>query len=523
MKRILALLIVMALVICAMPVVAEASESTYDEYVVRFKEGYSPYDAAMLMSVADEGDVTTVIEDCNVYTVTADMLDSLDMSQVEYIEPNYRAVLLETYPNDPKYNSQKPYYSMTGMPKVWDMALVEPKYLAGNVKVAVIDSGIDTDHPDFANTTVYAYNYSAVDERGEVIVSTENVEEEQLHGTSVAGVIAAGFNDGVGIAGMTNATIYSLKVFGSTGAGYANICKAIKDAVDVYDCDVINMSLGFVSNTGEVIPDREISLLNDVIKNAADKGTIVVAAAGNHGEKDGTASDLPDGCRLNPIVYPAYCDNVISVAAVTSAKAQASFSSFNNKVDVAAPGVSLYLPRGRYKDTDQYYWRINGTSMASPQVAAAAAIMKSINPDANHDVMKSLIRQTAVDLGAVGRDDYYGYGLLDIYAMAKVLDSNTNKIYPSDPVYNDDKKEVKITYFNLDDDATSGYGARVAIYDKDNAFVGITEAQSIEANANEGCKLRFEGVEIPEGGHIRAFCMDWNKIRPVTESVPIYF
>ncbi len=516
MKRFLAVLIAMALIICVMPVVAENSNSTYreyDEYVVRFKDGYSPYGGAMLMS-AEDGEIEKVVDDWNVYTVTEDMISNLDMSKVEYIEPNWEATLF-AYPNDPYYNNQKEnYLSMIGVSKLWNnMAVRDPKYLAEGVKVAVIDSGIDKEHPDYENTNIVAYDYSKSENNTVVIDRLDVGEGENVsHGTAVAGIIAAGFNDGIGVAGMTKATIYSLKAFSKDNKNnYYNVCKAIKDAVELYDCDVINLSLGFVGAQLE-----GLTLLTEAIECAYEAGVIVVAASGNTG--DGT------------VVYPAAYEKVISVGAVKANRQIASFSTYNRGVDVVTQGnsVSPVLCNREFEDTKSgiekgtKYIGMGGTSIASPQVAAAAAIMKAINPNVNHDVMKSLIRQTAVDLGAEGRDDYYGYGLLDIYAMARTLEANTHKIYPSDSVYNSDKKEVEITYFNLDDEVVSGCGSRVAIYDKDNAFVGITEVQSIAANANEGCDLTFEDVEIPEGGHIRIFCMDWDKISPVTEIVSLY-
>lgn len=524
----------MTFVICATPVIAESSDNTYDEYVVRFKDGYSPYGGAVLMSVED-GAIEPVIEDWNVYTVTEDMLHSLDMSQIEYIEPNYKVVLLEDYPNDPKYvNGSQSYFSMTGMPQVWDMALVEPRYLASSVKVAVIDSGIDVNHPDLENTTVYAYDYSKKDAFGNVVVDQEDVAEEQLHGTSVAGIIAAGFNDGYGVTGMTRATIYSLKVFDSSGADYYNICRAIKDAVDVYGCDVINMSLGFPSETGEAIPDSEISLLNEVIGNAADKGTIVVAASGNYAQKDGTAMDLPDGCKKNPIVYPAYCDNVISVGSVQSSGAISSFSSYNDMVDVVAPGNSLYLPRGSYEESDPYYWRVSGTSVASPQVAAAAAIIKGVHPEITQSGMEELIEDFSIDLGEEGRDDYFGWGLLDIAAMAESCspDIEVEALTPWKSAYTEGAEKVSVVYLAPKNDIPNGIAVRFAIYDENDRLVEITEPRELtflnskdeENEIFEGIvleKVTFDGVEIPSGGYAKVFCMNWDKIVPAASVVDV--
>ncbi len=531
MKRILALLIIIVMVTCAVPVFAVSSNDTYSEYIVKFKDGYSPFCDARLMSVGD-GEIETVIEDWNVYTITGDVLNYIDKSKVEYVEPNYRAVLLDDYPNDPKYlENRQSYLPMTGVPEVWRYAEIEPRYFASNVKVAVIDSGVDTDHPDFADTTIYAYDYSRVNGAGEVIISTDNVHEETLHGSSVAGIISAGFNDGIGVAGMTKAAIYSLKVFEGSSAGYANICKAIKDAVDEYDCDVINMSLGFYSNTGEVIPTSEIQLLQNVINNAANKGAVVVAASGNFGNMGGADLGNPN-IRYNPVVYPAYCDKVISVGAVQSSGVIAAFSTYNDRVDVVAPGRNIYTVKGNYDDDTQFYWLKSGTSVASPQVAAAVAIIKGVRPETTYEDIEDMIEEFSVDLGDAGKDNYYGWGLLDVAAMARNVFPNVAKVTPAKPAYNKSQKTVDITYFAPKNREKTSISARLAIYDENGRLIRITEPCDLEfLNSQEEDNVAtesvvyqdvvFDGVDIPSDGYAKIFCMKWGKIIPMTETVNI--
>lgn len=531
MRRVLALLIIMVMAVYAMPVFAVSSNDTYSEYVVKFKDGYSPFGDAKLMSVND-GEIETVIEDWNIYTVTDDMLKDLDMSKVEYIEPNYRAVLLESYPNDPKYlENRQSYLPVTGAREVWKYAEIEPRYFANGVKVAVIDSGIDVDHPDFEDTTIYAYDYSRVNIAGDVIVSQDNVHEETLHGSSVAAIISAGINDGVGVAGMTKATIYSLKVFEGSSAGYANICKAIKDAVDEYDCDVINMSLGFFSDTGEVIPTDEIWLLQNVINNAVGKGAIVIAASGNFGNQGGVELGNPN-IKTNPVVYPAYCNNVISVGAIQNSGEIAAFSTYNDRVDVVAPGRNMYTVKGNYGDDTQFYWLRSGTSVAAPQVAAAAAMIKGVRPELTQAQMEEMIEEFSVDLGDKGKDNYYGWGLLNIAAMARSVFPAVDNVTPSRPLYNKAQKKVEITYFAPENREEMGAATRLAIYNGDGRLIGITAPCNLTfLNSEEEDNLAsesvvyqdvgFNNVEVPDGGSVKIFCMEWEKINPVTETVDI--
>ena len=266
-----------------------------------------------------------------------------------------------------------------------DAELVHPYNKGTGVKVAILDTGIDLDHPDLhvvGNVTFVSGTSSGDDDNG--------------HGTHVAGIVAALDND-VGVIGVApEAALYAVKVLDRNGSGsWSNIIKGLQWAVDNH-MQVINMSLGGTSGS---------STLKTACDNAYAAGVVVVAAAGNNGNSSGTG---------DTVLYPARYDSVIAVAATDSADKRASYSSTGPKVELAAPGsnINSTLPGGAYGTK-------SGTSMASPHVTGVAAlVIASGIQDGNgnghiNDEVRQRLQQTADDLGTAGRDSLYGYGLVD--------------------------------------------------------------------------------------------------------------
>lgn len=289
-----------------------------------------------------------------------------------FAEPNY-LLLPNRKPNDPYYSEYQWNLSLIGMEQSWDVS-------EGNsdVIVAVVDTGVDMEHPEFAGKLAEGYN---------VLDDSNNPQDDNGHGTHVSGIIAAKTNNDNGIAGMTwKNKLMPIKAIGADGSGSAvDIAQGIYWATD-HGADVINLSVGNYTSS---------AALKDACRYAYEKNVVLVAASGND------ASDQPS--------YPAAYDEVISVAAVDHSKERADFSNFGDYVDVAAPGVdipSTYI----YSD----YASLSGTSMACPHVAALATLIRSVNPGMkSHDVME-LIRTSAVDLGPPGHDQLYGYGMIDV-------------------------------------------------------------------------------------------------------------
>jgi subtilisin family serine protease len=256
------------------------------------------------------------------------------------------------------------------------------------VKVAVVDSGIDLEHPDLAVSGDVTF-----------VLGTLNGDDDYGHGTHVAGIIAALDND-IGVIGVApEADIYAVKVLDRTGSGYwSDVAKAIEWSID-HDMDVINMSLGGTAWSQTV---------EFACNSARDAGMLLVAAAGNSGTSSGSGDNME---------YPARFDSVIGVAATDTTDSRAAFSSTGPSVELAAPGVSIYstLRNGAYGTK-------RGTSMAAAHVSGVAALMLSggVN-DSNgngrvNDEARERLASSARDLGAPGRDPMYGYGLVDAQA-----------------------------------------------------------------------------------------------------------
>jgi serine protease len=278
----------------------------------------------------------------------------------------------------------------------WDLATMRvaeawPKSTGAGVTVAVIDTGVDSQHPDLAANVVSGYD--AVANRA------GTVSDGNGHGTHVAGTIAAVTGNGVGVAGVApDVKIMPVKVLSDNGSGYmSDTAEGIIWAAD-HGAQVINMSLGGPSKTAAV---------SNAVAYARSKGVTVVAAAGNERQQG------------SPISYPGADAGVIAVAATTSADVVASYSNAGSYVDVAAPGsgiISTYPTK-----LGKAYASLNGTSMAAPHVAAVAALLKGYQKSLTPDQIESVLKKSAVDLGKAGFDNDYGYGRVDaVAALAAV-------------------------------------------------------------------------------------------------------
>lgn len=208
------------------------------------------------------------------------------------------------------------------------------------VKVAVVDTGIDLAHPDLAANIAGGYN--AID-------PAQSPQDDNGHGTHVAGIIAAAAN-GAGVIGAApRVSLYAVKVLGSDGSGYySDIIEGVQWCID-NGIQVINVSLGGYQN---------VRALHDVIAEAARRGIVITAAAGNDGPAD------------NSVEYPAKYPEVIAVAAYDTSRAITDYSSRGPEIVVAAPGDDILstFPGGAYQT-------FSGTSMAAPHASAAAALV----------------------------------------------------------------------------------------------------------------------------------------------------
>ncbi len=351
-------------------------------------------DAAVSLSAEDTG-LVPLMPELGVYICKESKLAEVQkLSGVTWVEENAPAFLCEepeVVPNDPELLNQW-NLDMIGMKESWYWN-ADGK----GTRVAVIDSGVDAAHPDLKGRVIAEKNFCDIGENGE-IENPNDVMDTVGHGTAVASIIAAGTNDGRGMAGISSADLVSLRVY-DTGSSVASIALAIRAAVDDYQCDVINLSLGTMS-------DRKI--LREAVEYALSKNVILVAAAGNHSGKD-----KDEGKDENAPWYPASYDGVISVGSVNRDGSYYSGSVANDGVKAAAPGVSVYA--ATLKNT---WKRQTGTSFACPQVAGAAAVLRGIEDTLSPADYLALIRETATDTEEDGWDKKTGYGIINMKKMA---------------------------------------------------------------------------------------------------------
>lgn len=279
--------------------------------------------------------------------------------------------------------------SLVGADKAWR------RVTGRGVKVAVIDTGIDNDHPDLS----VAGGVS-------VVPGVADWDDDHRHGTHCAGIIGARKNR-IGVVGVApDCSLYAVKVLDSRGRGYLGLILAGMGWAAQEGMQVASMSLGSPAST----PDARCTA---AYQRAAERlnsiGCIVVAASGNYGRPS----------NPNPWVgQPARCPAFMAVGAVDRNSNRAPFSSYeppslgpNRGVEIVAPGVSVRstVPGGGYKE-------MSGTSMACPHVAGGAALLCEQHPNWSPDQVRDRLKQTAADLGVPGDDPEYGAGLLDCNA-----------------------------------------------------------------------------------------------------------
>ncbi|MFL5931741.1 MAG: S8 family serine peptidase [Gaiellaceae bacterium] len=296
--------------------------------------------------------------------------------RVEHVELNHIRYALAT-PNDARFGSDQQYLLPLRLQQAWDVSRGSTA-----VKIAILDTGVDLDHPDLAPHIVPGYDFENND---------ADPQDDEGHGTMVAGIAAAVTDNGIGIAGAAwNASILPVKVLDATGSGSDfRIANGITWAAD-NGAQVINMSLGGPGSS---------QTLYDAIEYARKKGAVVVAAAGN------------DGAPLLS-VPGAYAD--AAVGATDASGDAAWFSTSGYWVDLSAPGIDI-TSTALAPGPVEAYAKGAGTSFASPIVAGVAALVRAQHPDwAQVDVVKQVLR--GWDRGPRGLDPFYGLGLVDAAA-----------------------------------------------------------------------------------------------------------
>lgn len=320
----------------------------------------------------------------------SDALDAYSSSSlVQAVQPDY-IFQADAVPNDSLYRNQWAYVSSTASingPAAWDIHTG-----SGRTIVAVIDTGVDYNHPDLAgnmwrNTNeiegngidddgngfvddIYGYNF---------VSNNGNPMDGHGHGTHVAGIIGATGNNGTGVTGVNwNVQIMALRFLDNSGRGStSNALRALNYAVQM------GATISNNSWTSSVYD----SMLETGIRNAGYAGHIYVAAAGNNGKNIDTSKVYPASYNL---------DNVVVVAGLDSTNRLANWSNFGTTVDIAAPGASIYstLPGNRYG-------YLSGTSMATPFVTGALALVRDLNPNWSASQVIQQVVSTADKLSTI--------------------------------------------------------------------------------------------------------------------------
>lgn len=278
----------------------------------------------------------------------------------------------------------------------WSVSLIgaevahSQSVVGAGVNVAILDTGIDYNHPDLD------MNYSGGDNYTSLDVNNHDPMDDSFngHGTHVAGIIAAEL-DGAGVVGVSpNASIYAVKVL--DGAGFGSVSSIVSgiDWAIANQMDIVNMSMGLSTYS---------LALDEACAAAEAAGILLVAAAGNS--------------YGGPVLYPAALPSVIAVGATTIFGDISPLSPIGAEMEIVAPGLNVYSTI-----TGGGYGYLGGTSQAAPHVTGLAALLLSagmiedINGDGltdNQD-LRLMIQASAIDLGVAGLDEIYGYGVVDV-------------------------------------------------------------------------------------------------------------
>ena len=295
--------------------------------------------------------------------------------KIKYVEEDAQ-VQIAGKPTQPTQPPQRITWGVARVkaPEAWNNSTGK------NVKIAVLDTGISSSHPDL--TVSGGINLAGKSKNNKW-------NDDNGHGTHVSGIIAAR-NNSIGVVGVAPDTqLFAVKVLDAYGDGYiSDIIEGIDWAVQ-NNMDIVSMSLGTATYS---------QALNDTAANAYKAGTFLVAATGNSGDGNLSTDD---------VLYPAKFDSVIAVSAIDYNNIAPVWSSDGIKIELAAPGVNIYSTwlNGGYANE-------SGTSMAAPFVSGVAALAKSKNLSMNPQEIREALAYNAVDLGDAGRDRIYGFGLV---------------------------------------------------------------------------------------------------------------
>ncbi len=422
-------IIVMLTIIFIAIIISIPSLAKEDGYIFRLKK-----DSIVLFS--ENENVTCLGGDVYSADSLEDVYDFAPESMIESVIPNFS---LELYGDDyPSVTSDTLYSKQWNMQAIYAHVAREKGLSGKGVKIGIIDSGVDTSHPDIDSSKVLT-GYNCIEDDPDEF----NTTDIYGHGTNVCGIISAIADNESHLAGIApNATIIPLKVTNGQSLSAPSLYGAIYMAIE-YDCDIINMSLGV-----NLIDKQQIAELKYWIDMAADAGIIIIAAAGN---EDSTA-----------VSYPAGFDNVIGVGSVKKDLSHSMYSQRNNSVFISAPGHGVTtLKIGSTTSS------VIGTSFSTPHITAVVALIKEVLPDATLSDIKTILKDSADDLGDEGYDTTFGNGIINIQKVVEHLRPYLPKLVISEGIKNGNPRihihnngqEIKNTFgYFRDENASAGDG-----------------------------------------------------------------
>jgi thermitase len=400
-KSIRVLTLAVALVLVAASAAAAAPPT--DTVIVKFRSGVSAAERADALRDADVAATVGGVPAVGARVVraedsargTAGALD--DDPRVLYAEVN-RRMRAAVEPNDPLFHRQWAL-RLIGAPTAWDARALAGFPTGGGPVVGVVDSGVRRTHEDLRGAISGCLSASTTDLGSNV--AEGGCEDDNGHGTHVAGTIVSRAGNGLGTAGLAfNASAISCKALDENNVGLMSDISACIVALRDRGARIINLSL--------VGPPSQTLQSAVQYAWAGGEGALVVAASGN----DGTTN----------VNYPAGYAEAMSVAATDTTDGHPAFSTANADVEVSAPGVSIIGP---YNASDSSYALFTGTSMAAPHVSGLAALLATVNPGLNAAGLRWLIIVSAHDLGDPGYDPQFGYGRIDVAAAVRAAGAST--------------------------------------------------------------------------------------------------
>jgi subtilisin family serine protease len=474
-----------------------------DEVLVQFKRSTSDAEMQSTLQSVDAGAPEEIKDNLHLAEIPegetiSGYIETLeDQPDVLFAQPNYVYYLADTnivpasnlqenrspeatYTND-SYLVWQWHLAKIGAYTAWDTTMGD-----SGVRVAVLDTGADLDHPDLVGRIVA---------QTDVVDNDGSAEDDGGHGTHVAGIIAATADNSIGVAGVApGVSLIVVDIFHWDNNGTPDdteddeLLATTQDILEginysiANSADVINLSLGGYSND---------TVEANAIAAAATAGVVVVAAAGNN--------------ATSAAIYPGDLDSVICVTATGPIDEFASYSNYGSAKDIAAPGGT-----GSYASSEQpvnwilstypitaqtptgYAWAL-GTSMATPVVSGVAALMLSADPTLSVSDLKSKLYSSAVDLGTVGKDIYFGNGrvnaasavrsVLGISASSFAIDRRTSCLV---------SVPVGTQLSAVQDALTSSFGT-ISFYDAQGGTVsGGVAATSMVAQLTDGGVVKDE-------------------------------